>query len=776
MENFEYSVQLSDQDWAEFSAATDECGLLQAGLASGDELLSSDIDQGDSSGSSPPRPPPPPGQPAPGGWGCPGCEEEGTDARPQASGLLCEPVLALGAGQQTPSTSTRSGARQPCGFSPPSQSASLSEPASSRAEMQRLLQGPAPQGPAPSPPGEPPPRPEPLGHSAASQGPPSSPGTTARSPSRKKRRAAGAKGGGQAGAPAPVPPRPASPLLPEARPGEGLGLAGSMALPPAAVLGKGLAVATVEPEAGARPDEPAPASAQAPSTTQVLQQGPGLDLSPPVPTTEQGTDLFRVTPGAELHTVSGPAREAQPQGALSSPISQPQPKVALSTPCSKPQPEDALSTPCSKPQREVALSKPCSKPQPEVALSTLDSKPQPEVALSTPCSKPQPEVDPSTLNSKPQLSVALSTPSCKPNPDMGLSTPIPVDKPDVDSTAPASKASPHTVGSLPAPQAASELGEPVPARTVELGGSSPLSSRGHQEEPRGEPPLGICPAAKRKKVRFSVAEPGSEELGSGGATVRPAGGRGGPGAWDAVAVGPLQPRLLRQLPPPVPLSPRGSRPGSHFALTLPEAYEFLFCDTIEEEAEEAEEDVAGQALANVQWPDTCEFFFQDCRVQGSRPRGARSAATGPLPEDPQPISIPEAYEHFFGEEGRPGGLELASPRQLQAAEPPQWAPVQVRPGFLPKPSPATAQEAGPVVRWSGEPRGPLAAFTFSQDDMCLVFVAFATWAVRTSDLHTPDAWKTVLLANIGTISAIRYFRRQVERGRRSPGPGPSPSN
>ena len=28
--------------------------------------------------------------------------------------------------------------------------------------------------------------------------------------------------------------------------------------------------------------------------------------------------------------------------------------------------------------------------------------------------------------------------------------------------------------------------------------------------------------------------------------------------------------------------------------------------------------------------------------------------------------------------------------------------------------------------------------------MCMVFVAFATWAVRTSDLHAPDAWKTGL--------------------------------
>ncbi|EAW56298.1 hCG1818263 [Homo sapiens] len=57
--------------------------------------------------------------------------------------------------------------------------------------------------------------------------------------------------------------------------------------------------------------------------------------------------------------------------------------------------------------------------------------------------------------------------------------------------------------------------------------------------------------------------------------------------------------------------------------------------------------------------------------------------------------------------------------------------------------------------------------------MCLVFVAFATWAVRTSDPHTPDAWKTALLANVGTISAIRYFRRQAGQGRRSHSPSPS---
>uniref|UniRef100_A0A8B9ZV15 Uncharacterized protein n=2 Tax=Anas TaxID=8835 RepID=A0A8B9ZV15_9AVES len=30
--------------------------------------------------------------------------------------------------------------------------------------------------------------------------------------------------------------------------------------------------------------------------------------------------------------------------------------------------------------------------------------------------------------------------------------------------------------------------------------------------------------------------------------------------------------------------------------------------------------------------------------------------------------------------------------------------------------------------------------------MCLVFCAFASWAVKTSDLQAPDAWKTRALA------------------------------
>lgn len=50
-----------------------------------------------------------------------------------------------------------------------------------------------------------------------------------------------------------------------------------------------------------------------------------------------------------------------------------------------------------------------------------------------------------------------------------------------------------------------------------------------------------------------------------------------------------------------------------------------------------------------------------------------------------------------------------------------------------------------------EPPGPCAALVaglaeeprvLSHKDMCLVFCAFASWAVKTSDLQAPDAWKT----------------------------------
>ncbi|KAK2105574.1 PGC-1 and ERR-induced regulator in muscle protein 1 [Saguinus oedipus] len=792
MENFQYSVQLSDQDWAEFSATTDECGLLQAGLASGDELLSSDIDQGDSSGSSPPSALPLlTGQPVAGGQG-----REEDDVAPQfpVSRSRCEPVLALGTGHLTPSTSARAEAPLSLGpgTTPPGQHASRPGPASSGDQMQRLLQGPAPQ-----PPGEPPRSPESPGRRAASQKPPGSPGASPRSPGRKKRRAVGAKGGGQAGAPASA--RTGSPEM-----------AKLTARARQEKLGPGPVGA---PEPGPGPP------------VQEAKLGPGLGLSVPVPVTGQGTDQIRAAPSARLHTVSRPIQEAhsdisrsesdmavstpaskpqpdravstpasepqpdravstsasepQPDMAMSTPASEPQPDMAVSTPASEPQPDTAVSTPASEPQCDITVSTPASKPQPDMALctpasepqpdtdmtvSTPASEPQPDMAVSTPTSEPQPDMAVSTPASEPQCDITVSTPASEPQLDMAVSTPASTSQPDTDMalSTPASTpcldvalatavravklevaSSPPVSGAVPrAAESAGLVCTPgtrahttgpawsPPRRAgpdvvdTEVVGSEPSAgARGHRS---GEPTLGLTQVPKKKKVRFSMVVPTPKEPGTGEAsgpappaTARPSalrtvtGGHGGPGVWDAVAVGPQphQPRILKHLPRPPPSAVTRAGPGSSFAVTLPEAYEFFFCDPIEED-EDAEAAAASQGPADVQWPDTCEFFFRDCGAQRSRQRGAPAPSPragsmpAPPPGDPMPISIPEAYEHFFGEDGLGGVPGAGAARHwLQALEPPSSASRGAGPGTPSKP--ATVERLHLALRRAGTcPRVP----------------------------------------------------------------------
>ncbi|XP_024616083.1 PGC-1 and ERR-induced regulator in muscle protein 1 [Neophocaena asiaeorientalis asiaeorientalis] len=731
MESFQCSVQLSSQDRAELSAADAKCALLRASLASGHELLSSDTDQRDSSGSSPPGPLPlPEGQLAPRGSDRPGSEGEKVAARQLVSRSWCEPVLAPEAGQQTPSVSVRPEAQPSLspGAAPLVQGSSLPGPVSSRGERQRLLQGPAPRGLAPTLTGEPARSPDSTGCCAAPQRPPGSP------PSQKKRRAAGTKAGGRLGDPGPAPTQLGSLLLTEAGAEDGLGLAGSR--------GKGLRVGTTGQTAGAGQIELGPESPEAPE--QVVRRGPGVDLSTSVPTTEQGTDLIGMTLRTEPRTIS-----TLDLGA-SADVTMAKSDVALSTPTSEPRPDEPLSTPASEPRLDVDLLVPGPGVQLELGSSTPVSKAIRRTAL-------------------PHLVSEAGS-------DVGVSTPAPI------------------------PEAGPDVAELEVAPVAKLGLSPIRSPEGGRQKPRGdpsagapghhtgEPPLGAIQAPKKKKVRFSMAVPSPEEPGSGEASgpafpaTAPrtaAGGRRASGAWDTMAVGPWtpQPRILKHLPPPAPSASAGPGHSCSFAVTLPEAYEFFLCDTIEEEDEDVEEEAeASQALAEVQWPGVCEFFFQDGQTQRSRPWEGHSQAPplqaepvpAPPPGDPTPISIPEAYEHFLGEDASGGMLGPAALFQMQATETPRSVPWDVGTGTPPGPSPASAEQLAPAIRQAGEPRGPLTSFTFSQNDMCLVFVAFATWAVRTSDLHAPDAWKTVLLANIGTISAIRYFRRQVGRGRRSP--------
>ncbi|XP_072464525.1 PGC-1 and ERR-induced regulator in muscle protein 1 [Notamacropus eugenii] len=553
---------------------------------------------------------------------------------------------------------------------------------------------------------------------------------------------------------------------------------------------------------------------------------PGGNLSTPVSLPEKAVNLPRVAseaePGGNLSTpdslpekavnLPGVASEAEPGGNLSTPVSLPEKAVNLPGVASEAEPGGNLSTPVSLPEKAVNLpgvaseaepsgnlSTPVSKDKPRKHVFTSDTKTSSGVGISTPLHKSEPERHQSTLVLLAKTDIGPMTPAPKAQPNVNTSTPAPQVWPDVKLSTCELKAEPEMNLTTSAPRASADVDMSTPAQVTQSFDFpvSPQGLSGEAEEgnwaplfpaPSVEPspvtndttqsPGVVTPAQapRRKKVRFSgVSTSPLENSGSDSpslalpdsAVSEPprtlGGGRGGPRAWDAVAVGVRpQPRILKYPPSPSALARESAAPREDFALTLPEAYDYFFCDTIVEEDEEEEEDIP----SDMQWPEVCDYFFWDSRLPGQRPPPEPPLQV-PAHVDPVPISIPEAYEHFFGEEGPPGVLL-----------PPSWVPVTLSNEqtlgaegawpSVPAPeeqSPPKAEELGLTVSPEEEQRAPLIPITFNQNDMCLGFVAFATWAVRTSDLHAPDAWKTVLLANIGAISAIRYFRRQAREGR-----------
>lgn len=714
MDNFQYSVQLSDREWAEFSATADECGLLQADLASGDELLSSDIDQGDSSGSSPPGPPPLfTGQLVSQGRRQQSCDLEDVAAQQLVSRSQCEPVLALEASHQVASTSTQSEALL---FSSsdsvcPGQALSFPGSATFGDKMQRLLQGPAPSSPS-----KPPHSPESPGHSAIPQSPPDNLEASPRNPGRKKRRAVGAKGTKYSGSMDSAAIQMSSPPLTETRPKE--------------ALMSGTLMAKAQQD---KPQSDSTGAAEHGSSIpeQMDRQDSGLDHSKPILITEQDTGQVRKTSRAVLHMVSKPVQEVHPDISMATPnksthASKPQRYVALSQPASKPQSDTVSSTHPFMP--DMTLSTLAFKCQPNTNRSTPAS--EPDMALSTPASMSQLVKDEFASAHTPRLHVDLSAAGSEIKPEVSPSMPASVDVLCTDLPHSISKTESKEsvpipiMPSLP-PISQAEVAMVDTGMTVSPGGNieKPVGqfSVGSSGYSSGEPCLGPVQAPKKKKVRFSMVIPSHEESGSGGSagssfltSDRPpaprtaAGSRGGSAAWDAVAVGPRlpQPRILKHLPPPVSSVSAEAEPGSCFAVTLPEAYEFFFCDTIEEEDEDVEdEEAASQALDEVQWPDTCEFFFRDSRTQRSRCQRGHSPVSAPRADtvvpvpsgDLVPISIPEVYEHFFTEEGFGNRQPPDTHIQMQTSE----LSREVGPEASSKPVSPTAEHLSLTIRKAG---------------------------------------------------------------------------
>ncbi|XP_038233044.1 PGC-1 and ERR-induced regulator in muscle protein 1 [Dermochelys coriacea] len=267
-----------------------------------------------------------------------------------------------------------------------------------------------------------------------------------------------------------------------------------------------------------------------------------------------------------------------------------------------------------------------------------------------------------------------------------------------------------------------------------------------------------------------------------------------------------------------------SQEGARPTLTSLEMCDCFFCDAQEQEGEMktlgGEEKTPmspckqEQEVPEMYGPEMYEYFFNE--PEGSGEGGHKdtfvepdrisyleqTSSPGESQEDPElspagepgsVISIPEVYEHFFmdGVRGRRSwrGIFLSMPaleaRKAMVAlksllqKPMRLVTRNPHDRGLPVPQGSIKrlpllqltphrriqlepEDLGMAPARAERPHLPLA---LTQEDMCLVFVAFASWAVKTSDLQAPDAWKTVLLANVGTLSAIRYFRRQAIEGR-----------
>ncbi|KAJ7420653.1 PPARGC1 and ESRR induced regulator, muscle 1 [Pitangus sulphuratus] len=269
------------------------------------------------------------------------------------------------------------------------------------------------------------------------------------------------------------------------------------------------------------------------------------------------------------------------------------------------------------------------------------------------------------------------------------------------------------------------------------------------------------------------------------------------------------PETPRKLSPPC-FADGASARSNTLDVTWPEMYDYLFCDSQEEE-EELGSSVEGRRSPlqrEISWPELYEYFFNEPEGKRKKAKGKDRKRkkfgsldhTGLQNEDPSSapvkdtviISVPEVCEHFFPERpknrmGWRGIFSIAPASEVKRA-------VGALKSFLQRKRHPVGGEAPAsqalVLRGSEEkfalvplappgrgqvwPEGEDMALALrgtaedprvlTHKDMCLVFCAFASWAVKTSDLQAPDAWKTMFLASFGTLSAIRYFRRQVREG------------
>ncbi|NXM10611.1 PERM1 protein, partial [Ploceus nigricollis] len=746
MDNFEYSIQLNEREWAEFLRASEECSLAPASLATAEEQCLSDIEQGDASGRDCPRgtggvtAARPGSEPAAPGSAPRGVGDTALPCRPERGHLSVPELLSGSEDEAEPGAVGR--------FLCDSDKPSCLPPAAMPSAQRRQ----PPRPPAATPAG----------------------GTAQGGPGQDT--AVAAAGGSQA-------------MEPSGHPEQGGDAGGGQALP--AQPGAG-----AQPAVMAQPEAPAArASAEGSAEKSAAPSEPGprgpagdppspnLGTGPRVAPEEEKAGTEPISPGGSPSVVR-PKVPAQPRK--------------------------------SRKQRGASATEGDRDPAAAAAPGTTGAGKAPPSSPMAPRKgrgKDEGDRDPAAAAAPGTTGAGKAPPSSPMSPRKGrgkdkaargalvrlgseeaAESKRAVPGPGVDG-GDAGTAPPKPRGKEPGAQSPGKTKATKPPKAGQAGGL------GVRDRIPRSPAIEIprIPAAEIPRIPAIEipCEPaaGIPTIPAVGIPTIPAAGI----PWEAAA------ELPRAVSPLCFADGASGTPNS-LDVTWPEMYEYLFCDSQEEE--ELGSSLEGRRSPlqrEISWPELYEYFFTE--PEGSRKKGKakgrkrkkfrglerpglhEEAPSSAPDKDTVVISVPDVYEHFLPETApnRMGwrGIFSTAPasevkKALRALRSLLQRQIQLGGGQAPTSQALVPRRSGEELAlvplggaqvWPEDADRALALRGAAEDprvlshkDMCLVFCAFASWAVKTSDLQAPDAWKTMFLASFGTLSAIRYFRRQVREG------------
>ncbi|XP_018081462.1 uncharacterized protein LOC108696527 [Xenopus laevis] len=252
-------------------------------------------------------------------------------------------------------------------------------------------------------------------------------------------------------------------------------------------------------------------------------------------------------------------------------------------------------------------------------------------------------------------------------------------------------------------------------------------------------------------------------------------------------------RVLSFVSPSLP--PPSAPPVDTAALTIPEMYDFFYNDISEVKSTDINSTTQSRHKEGIMYtPDMYEYFFTEnnegkkqtmmkeetrTRVKSNLDLGFVSDAETRANTGSEELCVPEAYEFFCTDgaedqqsEGIVFGIKTFDAQKAAAAL------QSIMPeGLCRGRKGHTARATHQIILGNGKgstgthhntslARTGVSAPPVSpgKGEACLIMLAIASWALKSSDINSSDSWKAALLANLGAISAIHYLRRQTTEG------------